>query len=90
MKSNAARIALCAAALGVLLAAPAEAAKAGKHKSTSAAKPAAGKQHARPPAVRAAGPNDVYFQGQYIGSDPDPRVRFELYRDLGRFFGGDD
>jgi hypothetical protein len=31
------------------------------------------------PAVK--GPNDVYCGGQYLGSDPDPKVRLQLLRD---------
>ncbi len=34
-----------------------------------------------------AGP--VYFSGEYLGDDPDPNIRFQLYRDLGVHFGGE-
>jgi hypothetical protein len=35
-----------------------------------------------PPAVR--GPNDVYCGGEYLGSDPDPKVRAQLLREAGQ------
>jgi hypothetical protein len=36
-----------------------------------------------------AGP--LYFNGsQYLGDDPDPFIRSQLWRDLGAHFGGDN
>jgi hypothetical protein len=31
----------------------------------------------------------VYFGDEYLGDDPDPNIRFQLYRDLGAHFGGE-
>jgi hypothetical protein len=34
-----------------------------------------------------AGP--LYYNGgEYLGDDPDPNIRFQLWRDLGAHFGG--
>jgi hypothetical protein len=35
-------------------------------------------------------PGPVYYGNQYLGNDPDPRVRLQLLRDLGAHFGGAD
>jgi hypothetical protein len=36
-----------------------------------------------------AGP--LYYNGgEYLGDDPDPNIRFQIWRDLGAHFGGDD
>lgn len=45
------------------------------------------------PSLRAespfAGPaHDVYVNGQYVGSDPDPRIRSGLARDTSQNLGG--
>ena len=32
----------------------------------------------------------LYFGETYLGDDPDPTIRFQLWRDLGARFGGDD
>ena len=34
------------------------------------------------------GPLD--FSGTYLGDDPDPNIRFQIWRDLGARFGGED
>jgi hypothetical protein len=32
----------------------------------------------------------LYYNGnEYLGDDPDPNVRFQLWRDLGAHFGGE-
>jgi len=73
----------------VLAAAPADAAKAPKHKKH-------GTTHA---AVRVqtgywgtnlvpAGP--IYNGNDYLGDDPDPNIRFQIKRDLGAHYGGND
>ena len=73
----------------VLAAAPADAAKARKHKKQVAA-------HA---AVRVqtgywgtnlfpAGP--IYNGNDYLGDDPDPNIRFQIKRDLGVHYGGEN
>ena len=38
----------------------------------------------------AASPPMVVFGNRVIGTDPDPRIRHELLRDLGAVFGGAD
>ena len=35
-------------------------------------------------------PGPVYYGREYLGNDPDPRVRLQLQRDLGAHFGGAD
>ena len=79
-------IALVASAVGLALAcaAPAEAAKR-KHRGHVAARPHVQVVPAQP--VRST---SVYFGDKYLGADPDPRIRHELYRDLGAAFGGPD
>jgi hypothetical protein len=73
----------------VLAAAPADAAKAPKHKKHGTA-------HA---AVRVqtgywgtnlvpAGP--IYNGNDYLGDDPDPNIRFQIKRDLGVHYGGEN
>jgi hypothetical protein len=32
----------------------------------------------------------LYFGNTYLGDDPDPNIRFQLWRDLGARFGGED
>jgi hypothetical protein len=34
-----------------------------------------------------AGP--LYFSGVYLGDDPDPNIRFQIWRDISGRFGGD-
>jgi hypothetical protein len=43
---------------------------------------------ARPVAPSAPGPRaDVYYGQQYVGSDPDPQVRFDLRREAPSYLG---
>ena len=35
-----------------------------------------------------AGP--LYFGGTYLGDDPDPNIRFQIWRDLSGRLGGED
>jgi len=70
---------LISLALVVVAAVPAEAAKARKHRSAVASPDAARVVH---------DPNSVWFGDVYLGTDPDPRVRYQLLRDLGARFGG--
>jgi hypothetical protein len=90
MRSAAVKLVLSAAGIALLMATPAEAAKSRKHNTQVSAKHTVSKQKAKRPAVAPSSSNDVFFQGYYLGSDPDPRIRFEIGRDLGLFFGGDD
>jgi hypothetical protein len=77
-------LALVASAVGlaVLLAAPAEAAKR-KHRDHVAANP-----HVRAVPAQPVRSTSVYWGDKYLGADPDPRIRFELYRDIGAAMGG--
>jgi hypothetical protein len=34
--------------------------------------------------------SDVYVAGRNMGTDPDPRIRFQIQRDIGAAVGGDD
>ena len=72
-----------AVGLALALASPADAAKR-KYRTASAPK-----QYVRavdaPPHSQS-----VYYGNKYLGSDPDPRIRHELRRDLGAAFGGDN
>ena len=76
----------------MITAAPADAAKKHKqpkHKSGVAVR-------STPPGVPyrgldkfPAGPL-IYNGGEYLGDDPDPNIRFQIWRDLGARFGGEN
>lgn len=68
------------------LASPAEAAKARKHKKVATTSATTqGKYWGTN--VFPAGP--LYFSGVYLGDDPDPNIRFQLWRDISGRMGGD-
>jgi hypothetical protein len=68
------------------LASPAEAEKTRKHKKvTTTSTTVQGKYWGTN--VFPAGP--LYFSGVYLGDDPDPNIRFQLWRDLSGRLGGD-
>lgn len=69
------------------MASPAEAAKARKHKKV-AATPATTQGKYWGTNVFPAGP--LYYSGVYLGDDPDPNIRFQLWRDISGRMGGDD
>jgi hypothetical protein len=84
-----------AVSLALCLAAPAEAAKTSKHKKPAAGAATHATKHrsttaeARP-AFRfqggvPAGP--LYNGGDYLGDDPDPNIRSQILRDMGRYGG---
>ncbi len=79
------------AAFAVIAAASASAAKKRKHvrhNATVAARPTAGQSRYRGLDKFPAGP--LYYNGgEYLGDDPDPNIRFQLWRDLGSHFGGE-
>jgi hypothetical protein len=82
-----------AVGLALAFAGPAEAAKAGKNKKRVAAptKTTAHIQsHAATPCrghnVVRCGP--LYNGPEYLGTDPDPNIRFQLLRDLDARYGG--
>jgi hypothetical protein len=73
-------------AIVVAAAAPADAAKARKHKKVAvAAATVQGKY--RGTNLFPAGP--LYFAGVYLGDDPDPNIRFQIWRDLSGRLGGE-
>jgi hypothetical protein len=77
------KLAVAAFGLAVILATPAEAQKARKDRSQAArATSTVSSSHLQ------TGPNTVWFGNEYLGADPDPRIRAELRRDLGAHFGG--
>jgi hypothetical protein len=68
------------------LASPAEAAKTRKHKKVATASTTVqGKYWGTN--VFPAGP--LYFSGVYLGDDPDPNIRFQIWRDISGRMGGD-
>lgn len=75
-------------ALAFALAAPAHAAKKDKHKkvATESTTVRANQQHWGTDKFP-AGP--LYFSGVYLGDDPDPNIRFQIWRDISGRFGGE-
>lgn len=70
-------------------AAPADAAKARKHKKVAAAHTTIRVQPwYRGTNLFPAGP--VYNGRDYLGDDPDPFIRSQILRDLGAHYGGND
>jgi hypothetical protein len=69
----------------IMLAPNAEAAKKTK-KSYARQTTAANSEHCRGGSQFPCGP--VYFDGYYLGNDPDPFIRSQIQRDLGAKFGG--
>jgi len=90
MASLPVKLTVFAIALAFIVAAaiPAHAAEARKHKKHTAhtAEPAANSKY-RGTNLVPAGP--VYNGPDYLGDDPDPNIRFQLYRDLGAHYGGE-
>jgi hypothetical protein len=78
------KLVVAAFGIAVLLATPADAQKARKDRTQAAAKPATTATASQLP----SGPNTVWFGNEYLGADPDPRIRHELMRDLSSHFGG--
>ena len=76
-------------ALILAAAAPADAAKARKHKRHVAAHAATvtTKSGYRGTNLFPAGP--IYNANDYLGDDPDPFIRSQLQRDLGAHYGGE-
>lgn len=65
---------------------PADAAKMRKHKKVAAASATSADKY-RGTNLFPAGP--LYFSGVYLGDDPDPNIRFQLWRDLSGRLGGE-
>ncbi|MEI9804040.1 MAG: hypothetical protein WDN48_05740 [Pseudolabrys sp.] len=80
---------LLACVIGLAVAAvPTHAATAKKHKKLVAARTTvAAKNQYRGANLFPAGP--IYFANDYMGDDPDPFIRLQLQRDMGRY-GGDN
>lgn len=78
-------VALTAAGFIVAVATTAEAAKARKHRTTAA--PVHHQQAMKPVAPQT---QTVSYGDRVLGADPDPRIRYELLRDLGAAFGAND
>jgi hypothetical protein len=73
----------------VLAAAPADAAKAPKHKKHGTAHAAVHVQTGYwGTNLVPAGP--IYNGNDYLGDDPDPNIRFQIKRDLGVHYGGEN
>jgi len=88
-------IAAAGFAAAIALALPADA--AGKHKKRHAGHrggiPAQAMQYggAPPWGGGASGTGPLYFAQEYLGTDPDPGIRFQLMKDItGRYGGGGD
>ena len=90
MRMHLIKLVALVAAVAVIAIAPADAAKKEKHKkhkSTAAARTTQGQY--RGTDKFPAGP--LYYNGgEYLGDDPDPNIRFQLWRDLGSHFGGEN
>jgi hypothetical protein len=72
----------------LVFALPAYAAKKNQHKKVAAASTTTRTdvQH-RGTNLFPAGP--LYFSGVYLGDDPDPNIRFQIWRDISGRFGGE-
>jgi hypothetical protein len=69
------------------IASPAEAAKTRKHKKV-ATTPTTVQGKYWGTNLFPAGP--LYYSGVYLGDDPDPNIRFQIWRDISGRMGGDD
>jgi len=90
MPSIAVKLMACVIGLAfIAAAAPADAAKARKHKKVVSAHASARVQTKyRGANLFPAGP--VYNGQDYLGDDPDPFIRLQIYRDLGSRYGGEN
>jgi hypothetical protein len=69
------------------LASPANAEKAQKHKKKVATTSNTVQGKYWGTNLFPAGP--LYYSGVYLGDDPDPNIRFQIWRDVSGRFGGD-
>ncbi len=76
-----------AAAFVAIAAAPAEAAKARKHKKIAAVQTTVQTQY-RGINKFPAGP--LYSGRTYLGDNPDPFIRSQIHRDINAIYGGND
>ena len=76
-----------AVGLGLLLASPADAAQPRKQRKHAAAHTIVTvNPHYRGANLFPAGP--IFYGNEYLGDDPDPFIRLQIWRDLGAHFGG--
>ena len=90
MASLPVKLAVSAIGLAFVLAAaaPADAAKSRKHKK-QAAHSARVIENSKYRGTNLVPAGPVYHGPDYLGDDPDPNIRFQLYRDLGAHYGGE-
>jgi len=74
-------------AAAFVFASPADAAKKSKHKKTASTSTTRADTQHRGTNLFPAGP--LYFSGVYLGDDPDPNIRFQIWRDISGRFGGE-
>jgi len=89
MTSRPMKLLACSIGFAVVLASGADAAKKTKRPKQPA--PQAAARTATPCRGASQFPcGPVYFQGYYLGDDPDPFIRSMIQRDLGAKFGDPD
>ena len=88
MSSLPLKVFVAALAAAFALASHAETTNTRKHKkhASVSATARADSQH-RGTNIFPAGP--LYFSGVYLGDDPDPNIRFQIWRDISGRMGGD-
>jgi hypothetical protein len=74
----------------VLAAAPADAAKARKHKKHVTANAATVTANSRYRGTNLFPAGPIYNGTDYLGDDPDPFIRSQILRDLGSHYGGEN
>ncbi|HEY6022830.1 MAG TPA: hypothetical protein VIV34_01485 [Pseudolabrys sp.] len=87
MSSLPIRIFAAALAVAFVSASPADAAKARKHKKVTA--PAAQTVQGKYWGTNLFPAGPLYYSGVYLGDDPDPNIRFQIWRDISGRFGGE-
>jgi hypothetical protein len=92
MASLTVKLMVSAIGLAFVLAAatPADAAKARKHKKHAAAHAAKTTTNSRYWGTDLFPAGPIYNGLDYLGDDPDPNIRFQIQRDLGAHYGGEN
>lgn len=75
-------------ALAIVHASSSDAAQARKHRKQAAA-PTKVMVYSRHRGANLFPPGPIYYGSKYLGDDPDPFIRMQIWRDLGAAFGGD-
>jgi len=91
MPARSIKLMLLITALAITAVAPADAAdrKHPKHKKAAAENSANVSSRCHGNSQFPCGP--LYYNGgEYLGDDPDPNIRFQIWRDLGAHFGSGD